>query len=110
MTSTLIDPIAVSSGISVFDSGIFKTDRAVSDHYGTYTHIKVNLQTNIPFKRRVWNYRRGDFESLNNAIRTTDWSFLNNDSIDVAANLFVTTFLDLAKTNISNIFYHYSSQ
>ncbi len=103
-SSTLIDPIAVTSNILVYDSGLFLTDNAISDHFGTYTYIKVNFQPIMPFKRRVWNYRRGDFESLNNAILTTDWSFLHADTVDIAALSFTDTFLNLAKTYIPTTF------
>ena len=100
LTQTLLDPIAITNGITVFDSGIFQTDNAISDHYGTYAHIKVDFQSNNPFKRKVWNYKRADFLRLNTLIRSTDWSFLHNDTVDVACESFISTFLNLARACI----------
>ncbi len=85
-SQTLIDPIAISSNITSVNSGIFKTDKLISDHYGTNVFIKVDLQSNAPFKRRVWNYKRANFNLLNDTIRSTDWSFLLTGNIDIATS------------------------
>ena len=67
---TLLDPIAITNRITVYDSGIFQTDDAVSDHYGTYAHIKVDFRSNNTYKRKFWNYKRADFLRLNTLIRS----------------------------------------
>ena len=58
---TLLDPIALTKNIHNLHSGIYETDKNISDHYGTYTYIKNYIQTTTTFKRRVWNYKRADF-------------------------------------------------
>ena len=101
---TLLDPIAITNGITVYDAGVFQTDNAISDHYGTYAHIQADFQSNNPFKRKVWNYKRADFSRLNTLIISTDWIFLHNDTVDVACESFVSTFLILARECIPSSF------
>ncbi len=92
LSQTLIDPIAISTGIKPLNSGVVNTDKLVSDHYGTYIYISIYIQPNTSYKRRVWNYKRADFCSLNNAIRATDWYFLNAGDIESATSSFITKF------------------
>ena len=96
-TRTLLDPIAVSNSITCLNAGIHDTPRDISDHFGTYAYFKSDLHSSVPFKRQVWNYQQADFNQLNNLILTTDWSFLYNDTVDIAAKRFTSKFLELAK-------------
>ncbi len=59
-SQTLIGPIAITGDISIYDSGIIQTPPEVSDHRGTYVYFRSNLQSAVPFKRKVWNYKRAD--------------------------------------------------
>ena len=93
---TLLDPIALTKNIQNLHSGIFETDRNISDHFGTFTFIKICNQPTTIFKRRVWNYKRADFGELNNKICATDWSFLQNGNINYATRDFTNKFLELA--------------
>ncbi len=92
LSHTLLDPIAISSNVNSLNVGILKTDRTISDHYATTIFISIDIISNEPFKRRVWNYKRADFNRLNDIIRTTDWSFLQTGNIDSATSLFITKF------------------
>lgn len=103
-SSTLLDPIAMSNNITCLHSGIFETDKRISDHIGTFSFIKIIISSSSTFKRRVWNYKRADFSSLNNKIQSTDWSFLNVDDLNTSVVNFTNTFLDLAKLCIPNTF------
>ena len=94
-SSTLLDPVAVSNVVTVHNSGIFETDNDISDHYGTYAHIKVDFQSNFPFKRKVWNYRRANCLHLNELIRNTiiaDWNILKDQSVNEACETFTSIF------------------
>ncbi len=99
-SETLLDPIAVSDTINIYDSGIFVTDKVISDHFGTYAYIQIDVQNSIPYKRRMWNYKRADFNRLNDMIGAEDWSFLRGDNLDTASESFISKFLDLAKSCI----------
>ncbi|XP_045206717.2 uncharacterized protein LOC123558945 [Mercenaria mercenaria] len=96
-SSTLIDPIAITKDIHYFDAGTFETDTDISDHFGTYVHIKIDLQLNSSYKRQAWNNKNANFELFNTLISNTDWSFLNHGSLDSAADSFVERYIDLAK-------------
>lgn len=103
-SSTLLDPIAISNNIVAFNSGIFPTSNDISDHFGTYAHIQCSGSTSMPFKRRVWNYKRADFVKLNELITVTDWSFLHSESIHIASEAFSKQILELATECIPSNF------
>ncbi len=53
-SQTLIDPIAITGDISIYDSGIIQTPPEVSDHRGTYVYFRSNLQSAVPFKTKKY--------------------------------------------------------
>ena len=76
-TSTLIDPIAITNTLQHLHSGIFETDKSISDHFGhfgTYIYINIDLPQNAPYKRKIWRYQYANFRELNAAITSYDWS------------------------------------
>jgi len=83
-SSTLIDITVLSSSVHCFDAGIFETDRTISDHYGTYVHIKTDFMLEEPYKRRIWEYKKANFTLLNELIESTDWSFIEHGTVDTA--------------------------
>ncbi len=96
-TQTLIDPIAVTAEITIYDSGILRTPSEVSDHYGTYVYLHCNMPSATPFKRKVWNYKRADFNLLNFLIQTTDWTFILRDSLNAACDSFQNKLLEICR-------------
>ncbi len=103
LSETLIDPICISDNIIVHDSGIINTPSDISDHLGTYIHLKFDSQSYTVYKRKVWYYNRADFNRLNELILTTDWSFISNDiPIDTACEQFHSKLLELLHTCIPN--------
>lgn len=103
-SSTLLDPIAVSEHISVLNSGVSETISHISDHFSTYAFIKSNFVTNSSIKRKVWNYKKADFNQMNALISSTDWRILNEGSIDEAANEFTNIFIRIAERCIPTHF------
>ena len=97
---TLLDPIGITRNILYHHSGIYETDKHISDHFGTFIFLKTFIDSNAPYKRRVWNYKNANYESLNESIRNTNWSFLHNGDVNSAVLKFTQTFLDLVKSNI----------
>ena len=69
---TLLDPIGITRNISYLHSGIHETDSHISDHFGTFIFLKTIIDSNVPYKRCVWNYKNANYESLNESIRNTD--------------------------------------
>ena len=96
-SSTLIDPIAVSIEITTFTSGIFKTPSNISDHFGTYIYIKFVLTKSSTYKRKIWSYKRANFDQLFLFISIHDWSFIQSGSIHEACDLFCKKLIELAE-------------
>ena len=103
-SSTLIDPIAITSNIHCLHAGTFNTDKRYSDHYGTFIYFKADFVSRAPFKRRVWNYKEANFTLLNEKILTTDWTFISNTDIDTATEEFTKTLITLAQSCIPTRF------
>jgi hypothetical protein len=53
-SSTLLDPILVSTDLTVFDSGTIDFENNVSDHRGTFVYLKSKIEKNNAYKRNVW--------------------------------------------------------
>ncbi len=60
-SQTLIDPIAITDNITTYDSGIIQIPPDISDHHGTYVYMHYDIMAAVPFKRKVWNYKRAGF-------------------------------------------------
>ena len=103
-TRTLLDPIATKNNIIVCDSGKHETPPEIRDHFDIYIITKTDFTAPLPYKRHVWRYKGADFSKLNNLIQNTDWSFINENYVDEACNLFTSTFLNLGKQCIPTDF------
>jgi hypothetical protein len=103
-SSTLIDITVLSSSVHCFDAGIFETDRNITDHYGTYVHVKTDFMLEEPYKRRIWEYKKANFTLLNELIESTDWSFIEHGTVDTATDKFMNTYFSLVKSCIPNKF------
>lgn len=71
---TLIDPILVIRDVSVFDSGVQDVHHTISDNKATILYIYLCL--NSPYKRKVWLYKKADYDKLNLLITHTGWETL----------------------------------
>ena len=67
---TLLDPIGITRNIAYLHSGIHETDKHISDHFGTFIFLNTIADSNVPYQRRVWNYKNANYESLNESIKT----------------------------------------
>ena len=100
-SSTLIDPIIVSDACQVFDSGTITVDNSISDHKATYISNKTKTSLDESFVREVWNYKKADFDELNEKINF-NWNDVINDtfSADEACNNFTEVYVNLCKSCI----------
>ncbi len=96
-SSTLIDPIIVDQDQAIIKSDVLPIPNDISDHSATLIILPSELSSNTSYTRTVWNYKRADFDKLNELILNADWSVLNIPNIDEATILFTDTFIDLAK-------------
>lgn len=97
--STLLDPILITDSIQYMDSDTVPLDRNISDHDGTYLTIRCGYHISRSFKRIVWDYKNGDYESMNQRIRDTNWDNIINEADDVhtACSKFTSEFLKIAE-------------
>jgi hypothetical protein len=58
---------------------------------------------NASFKRKIFLYDKGDYESYRNILSVVDWDgIFRNDDIDIIANTITYTILDAANKTIPN--------
>ena len=92
-TATLIDPIIISDSLKSLHDGIITVPTDISDHRCTFMYFPLNDVLTTAVKRKVWFYKRGDFDKLNVKILNTNWDFINNSSTDVACLQFTELIL-----------------
>ena len=101
-TATLNDPILVSQSSDVFDSGVIEIPNRFSDNRATFLYVPFSYIRPNVYKRKVWFYKRADYETLNNLILNHDWSFIGNNSVDDACKIFTDTLLNFLSLCIPN--------
>ena len=58
---------------------------------------------NASFKRNIFLYDKGDYESYRNLLSVVDWDeIFRNDDIDITTNAITNTILDAANKTIPN--------
>jgi len=101
-SATLLDPIAISNNIKIPHAGVQRLDSSISDTSGTYVYIYFNYPDNKTYQRRVWNYKRADYMTLNDLINNYDWSVLNPLDTNLATRTFTNIFMTMIKQCIPN--------
>ena len=93
-SSTLLDPILVSSFVNVLHSDTIEEN--ISDHKATEILPKfINVPKSCS-KRKVWYYERADFVQLNNLIENYNWDFITTSDINLGCEKFLEIFLNLS--------------
>ena len=92
---TLLDPILVPLEYSVLDKGVFELPALISDHKATFLTIPFDYPLTSTYKRRVWLYKRGNYQELKEKVESYDWNFVNDAPVNDVAKLFEDTFLGL---------------
>ncbi len=67
-TSTLLDPIIVDMDQDIIKSDVLSTPQGISDHNATLIILSSELSSNRTYTRTVWNYKRANFNKLNDLI------------------------------------------
>jgi hypothetical protein len=62
---SLLDPILITDSISTIDSEPIHIDRELTDHDETYVTIGCGFSNNKNYKRKIWDYKRADYHSMN---------------------------------------------
>ncbi|CAC5422940.1 unnamed protein product [Mytilus coruscus] len=73
-------------------------DRGISDHDGTYVTINCGFTSSRTYKRKIWDYKNGDFDHMNQNVLRTNWEHLisDADNINVACTNFTNSLLGIA--------------
>ena len=92
-TCSLIDQIFVSKNIQTYDSGTIS--HTLSDHKATFIYIHNNSESNVSYQRKVWDYKKANFEQLNSLIREWDWdkTITDTNNIEAATKNFTNQYM-----------------
>ena len=89
--NTLIDPIIVTDNFNILDSGVIDVSYDISDHRATFIIIPfADISTSFA-TRKIWFYKRDDYNKMNNLIQEFNWDVLTTCSIEVTCRLFTDT-------------------
>jgi len=80
--------------LSTFESGLTcKVTPGINDddHDGVLTRVKLSIPASEPVQRRVYDFRKADWEVVNKKLLETNWrEFFENKGADEAAQRFTT--------------------
>ncbi|XP_045206258.1 uncharacterized protein LOC123558446 [Mercenaria mercenaria] len=103
-SESLIDLIFVSNKNNVLYSGVGEhfLDQEQRYHTPVFGLLKFQKPKRHCFDRLIWEYDRGDYDSLRDAVKNHPWDNYIDVDINTYANKVITTISDLAKQNIPN--------
>ncbi|CAC5397759.1 unnamed protein product [Mytilus coruscus] len=92
------DEVEMTDSIPVVDKDTIPIDRGISDHDGTYVTINCGFTSSRTYKRKIWDYKNGDFDLMNQKVLRTNWEHLisDADNINVACTNFTNSLLGIA--------------
>ncbi|CAG2227127.1 unnamed protein product [Mytilus edulis] len=92
------DEVEMTDSIPVVDKDTVPIDRKISDHDGTYVTINCGFTSSRTYKRKIWDYKNGDFDLMNQKVSRTNWEHLisDADNMNVACTNFTNSLLDIA--------------
>ena len=65
----------------------------ISDHKATFMFFPFNIVLTTSMKRKIWFYKRGDYDKLNDRISNTNWDFIYHESVNNACIQFTDLIL-----------------
>ena len=101
-SETLLDPLAVSDSVGVLEVGTLDVCNTISEHLATYIHSTFTYSLGFSYTRTVWSYKSGDYDKLNDLIRTKNWDFLTEENIDTACAKFTSTLMHFIEQCVPN--------
>jgi hypothetical protein len=96
-TRTLIDPVLTTNDLKVVESGTLEVEPSVSDHKATYISVSLKYDLKRAYKRKIWEYKNADLDTLNMLIHDYDWQSIINDNypVELATKIFSEQFVFL---------------
>ncbi|XP_053378589.1 uncharacterized protein LOC128548180 [Mercenaria mercenaria] len=109
LSESLIDLIFVSNKNNVLYSGVGEhfLDQEQRYHTPVFGLLKFQKPKRHCFDRLIWEYDRGDYDSLRDAVKNHPWDNYIDVDINTYANLNTTqtTYSDLDKANLLNDYF-----
>ena len=93
----ILDPIIIPDDMEHLDSGIIVNTADISDHNATYILLPYHYEVQSSFERKVWLYKRANFDLLSQYIDLFDWTCLLSGTVNDACNLFTNKFLEFVE-------------
>ena len=89
----------------VVDSGVDPPLHPNCHHQITYYRCNLNVEHPLPSERFVWDYKKFNTESINQALILTNWDhlFLNKDvhqRVDILTNTLLDAFFQISNQTI----------
>ena len=104
-SSSLVDLVMINDPDIVIYSEVGENipDNSIRFHCPISGIINVEKCNNKTFKRKVWQYYRGNYELYSDILRNTDWNYLiDNTDLDTAVDNVTSTIFKAAEITIPN--------
>ncbi|MCG7869883.1 MAG: hypothetical protein JAY74_26365 [Candidatus Thiodiazotropha taylori] len=104
-SESIIDLILVRNVNNVITSGVYDTfiESQVRYHCPVMCVLKFKKCLSKPYKRRVWNYDKADFNLFRNLLSDVDWNCISNErDLDKAVEKFTSILIQTAEKSIPN--------
>ena len=104
-SSSLLDLVMINDPDIVIYSEVGENilDNSIRFHYPISGIINVEKCNNKTFKRKVWQYHRGNYEQYTDILWNTDWDYLiDNTDLDTAVDNVTNTIFNAAEIAIPN--------
>ena len=80
------------------DCGVIDIPPHISDRKATFLIIPFHYEIQNSYTRQVWLYKRANFEELRHQLRSYNWDFLTDGSLEEACASFTNIFLDMVQS------------
>lgn len=102
-SSSLLDPIIVSDKELLVYHEVGENIPEANVRYHCPVSVIINLQKtcNKSFKRKIWDFKNGDYAQYREDLRNIEWdSLINQNHLNAAVSAVTQTILDVAAKNI----------
>ena len=94
-----IDHICTSNPYIISEAGV--RPKIASDHHPIFAVLKSKCPRPQAFKRMVWDYKRGDYDTFRKKLLDAPWYMCyNSNDIDVIVDNWIKMFISIAETCI----------
>ena len=103
-SQSLIDLIMVSDCVRVIYSGVGEPflDQHTRYHCPVFCLLNFQSHNSPAFKRQIWKYEDGDYDTIKHKLHTTNWDLLFTDDPDETARNITDHISSLCSSHIPN--------